>query len=116
MLVPHVSSVAVADIFIQSLLIQLGVKECIIQADEKNKDYELGKLRALLDRCGIVMTFKKTSDFSIKDIDQDLPRLLTNEVAAGILPQTESKLAMGAASALIKYLGVCIYYHTKLIK
>lgn len=87
-------------------MIQLGVKECIIQADEKNKDYELGKLRGLLDRCGIVMTFKKTADFSVKDIDQDLSRLLTSEVAAGILPQTESKLAMGAASALIKYLGL----------
>lgn len=87
-------------------MIQLGVKECIIQADEKNKDYELGKLRALLDRCGIVMTFKKAADFSVKDIDQDLSRLLTCEVAAGILPQSESKLAMGAASALIKYLGL----------
>lgn len=77
-----------------------------MQVDEKNKDYELGKLRGLLDRCNIVVTFKKATDFSIKDIDQDLSRLLTNEVAAGILPQTESKLAMGAASALIKYLGL----------
>ncbi|KAH0609584.1 uncharacterized protein H6S33_013070 [Morchella sextelata] len=90
----------------ESLLIQLGVKECIIQMDEKNKDYELGKLRALIDRCGIVMTFRKAADFSIKDIDQDFSRLLTSEIAVGVLPQTESKLAMGAASALIKYLNL----------
>lgn len=52
------------------------------------------------------MTFSKASDFSVKDIEQDLTRLITSDVTAGILPQTENKLAMGAASALIKYLGV----------
>lgn len=88
----------------QSLIIQLGVKECVLQLDEKNKDYELGKLRGIIDRCGIVMTFRKSSDFSVKDIDQDLSRLLTSEVSAGSLPQAENKLAMGAASALIRYL------------
>lgn len=50
------------------------------------------------------MTFRKASEFSIKDIEQDLSRLLTSEVAAGILPQVENKLAMAAASALIRYL------------
>ncbi|KAG0635262.1 muts domain V-domain-containing protein [Tuber brumale] len=88
----------------ESLIIQLGVKECVVQSDEKNKDYELGKLRGILERCGIVMTFRKASEFSVKDIEQDLSRLLTSEVAAGILPQVENKLAMAAASALIRYL------------
>jgi len=50
------------------------------------------------------MTFRKASEFSIKDIEQDLSRLLTSEVAAGILPEVENKLAMAAASALIRYL------------
>jgi len=50
------------------------------------------------------MTFRKASEFSIKDIEQDLSRLLTSEVAAGILPEVENKLAMAAASSLIRYL------------
>ncbi|KAL7268791.1 MSH2 protein [Rhizina undulata] len=90
----------------ESLIIQLGVKECILQADEKGKDYELQKIRGIVDRCGVVITPARASTFSAKDIEQDLSRLLTDEIAAGVLPQTEGKLAMGAAAALIKYLGL----------
>lgn len=54
---------------------------------------------------GVAPTFKKSGEFAIKDIEQDLSRLLASE-NAGVLPQTELKLAMGAASALIRYLGV----------
>jgi DNA mismatch repair protein MSH2 len=78
----------------------------VIQADPNGKDLELKKVRELIDRCGVVMTFNKSSDFSIKDIEQDLSRLLTNDGAAGILPHTEHKIAMGAASALIQYLSL----------
>ncbi|KAF8468885.1 muts domain V-domain-containing protein [Kalaharituber pfeilii] len=89
----------------ESLLIQLGVKECIIQDDPQKKDFELGKIRSIVDRCGIAATFKKSGEFAVKDIEQDLSRLLANE-NAGMLPETELKLAMGAASALIRYLGL----------
>lgn len=87
-------------------MIQLGVKECIVQEDISKKDYELQKIYAVLDKCGIPATPKKSSDFGTKDIEQDLERILSSEVSAGKLPQTELKLAMGAASALIKYLGL----------
>ena len=36
----------------ESLLIQLGVKECLIQVDTSKKDVELGKLRTIADNCG----------------------------------------------------------------
>ena len=65
----------------------------------------MGKIRGVIDRVGITPTFKKSGEFTIKDIEQDLSRLLASE-NAGVLPQTELKLAMGAASALIRYLGV----------
>ncbi|KAF8436443.1 muts domain V-domain-containing protein [Terfezia claveryi] len=90
---------------LESLLIQLGVRECIIQDDPQKKDFELGKVRGVVDRVGITTTFKKSGEFAIKDIEQDLSRLLASE-KAGVLPQTELKLAMGAASALIRYLGL----------
>lgn len=90
----------------ESLLIQLGVKECLIQVDGLKKDVELGKLRAIADSCGIAISERPSTDFGTKDIEQDLSRLLRDERGAGTLPQTDLKLAMGSAASLIKYLGV----------
>ncbi|KAI9680742.1 MAG: MutS-like protein [Caeruleum heppii] len=91
---------------LESLLIQLGVKECLMQTDNTKKDVELGKLKAIMDSCGIAYTERSGGDFATKDIEQDLSRLLRGERAPGTLPQTDLKLAMGSAAALIKYLGV----------
>lgn len=91
----------------ESLLIQLGVKECLIQFDKaENKDPELAKLRQIIDNCGIAISERPAGDFGTKDIEQDLERLLKDERSATLLPQTELKLAMGSAAALIKYLNV----------
>lgn len=90
----------------ESLLIQLGVKECLIQVDKSAKDPELTKLRTIIDSCGIAISERPIGEFGIKDIDQDLSRILKDEKAAATLPQTDLKLAMGSAAALIKYLGV----------
>ena len=90
----------------ESLLIQLSVKECLIQVDKSENDLEMGKLRTIIDNCGIAISERAGGDFGTKDIDQDLARLLKDEKAAGTLLQTDLKLAMGSAAALIKYLGV----------
>ncbi|KAI9654997.1 MAG: MutS-like protein [Trizodia sp. TS-e1964] len=90
----------------ESLLIQLGVKECLIQTDSLKKDVELAKLRAIMDSCDIAVAERSTSDFGTKDIEQDLTRLLRDEQSVATLPQTDLKLAMGSAASLIKYLGV----------
>ncbi|PGH21568.1 DNA mismatch repair protein msh-2 [Polytolypa hystricis UAMH7299] len=89
----------------ESLVIQLGVKECLITSEGQKKDVELGKLRSILDSCGIAISQRPIADFGTKDIEQDLSRLLKDERAAGTLLQTDLKLAMGSAAALIKYLG-----------
>lgn len=92
---------------LEALLIQLGVRECLIQLDkaEKDKDPELTKLRQIMDNCGVAISERPGVDFGIKDIKQDLARLLKDDRAT-MLPQTDLKLAMGSAAALIKYLGV----------
>jgi DNA mismatch repair protein MSH2 len=90
----------------ESLLIQLGVKECLIMTEGQKKDTELTKLRTIADSCGIAVSERPVADYGTKDIEQDLARLLKDDKAAGTLPQTEWKLAMGSAAALIKYLGV----------
>ena len=89
----------------ESLLIQLGVKELLLQADIQKKDAELAKLRSIADSCGIAISERTIGDFGTKDIEQDLTRLLRDERGAGTLPQTDLKLAMGSAAALIKYIG-----------
>ncbi|KAF1737124.1 DNA mismatch repair protein msh-2 [Beauveria bassiana] len=92
----------------EALLIQLGVRECLLPQDksEKDKDPELTKLRQIIDNCGVAIAERPANDFGIRDIDQDLARLLKDEKATGLLPQTDLKLAMGSASSLIKYLGI----------
>lgn len=44
---------------VQSLIIQLGVKECLIPAEGKSADYDMAKLRQVLERCNIVVTERK---------------------------------------------------------
>ncbi|THY50665.1 DNA mismatch repair protein-like protein msh-2 [Aureobasidium pullulans] len=88
----------------ESLIIQLGVRECLVQYDGQKKDGELAKLRAIADNCGCAVSERPSADFSSKDIEQDLSRLLRDE-RTSTLPQTELRLAMGASAALVKYLG-----------
>ncbi|KAI1264490.1 DNA mismatch repair protein msh-2 [Xylariaceae sp. FL1019] len=92
----------------EALLIQLGVKECLVQFDktDKDKDPELAKIRQIVDNCGVALSERPAGDFGVKDIEQDLARLLKDERSATLLPQTDLKLAMGSAAALIKYLSV----------
>lgn len=92
----------------EALLIQLGVRECLVQIDksEKDKDPELAKLKQIIDNCGVAIAERPAMDFGIRDIEQDLARLLKDERSATLLPQTDLKLAMGSAASLIKYLGV----------
>jgi DNA mismatch repair protein MSH2 len=90
----------------ESLIIQLGVKECLIQADASRKDPEIQKIRAIADNCGCAIAERQGGDFSDRDIDQDLNRLLRGEKTIATLPQSDLKLAMGSAAALIRYLGV----------
>ncbi|CAG8649861.1 11798_t:CDS:10, partial [Acaulospora morrowiae] len=92
----------------ESLLIQLGVKECIVQTDESRKDYDLLRLKDVVDRCGVVITELKKSEFSIKDIEQDLNRLLGDEISVASLPEYEMKNAMAACACVIKYLSLMI--------
>lgn len=91
---------------LESLVIQLGVKEILLQQDEAMKDYDLKKVRGIADRCGIVVTDRRASDFNARDIEQDLSRLLEDELSMSMLPQTSLKVAMSAAACLLNYLSL----------
>ena len=88
----------------ESLLIQLGVKECLLPADEAQTDYDLAKLRAVVDRCGCVLSDVKKSTFTTKSIEQDLRQLVKHVGAAP--PEFEHKVALSSAAALLTYLNL----------
>ncbi|EJT99314.1 DNA mismatch repair protein [Dacryopinax primogenitus] len=91
---------------IESLVIQLGVKECLIQSDEKRHDLDLAKLRGVLERCNVVLTERRTNEFAVRNVEQDLRRILKEETAAVQLPEFDLKTAMAATSALLSYLSL----------
>lgn len=100
---------------LESVIIQLGIKECVIPASNtkvegagagKNPDFDMLKVVELLERCDIPISERKSGEFQTRDIEQDLTRLLPSGVAVSALPQLNSLLAMSATAALIKYLGL----------
>ncbi|KIM42345.1 hypothetical protein M413DRAFT_444770 [Hebeloma cylindrosporum] len=99
---------------LESLVIQLSVKEAIIPtgtaAGTTDRDIDLNKLKAVLDRCNVVISERKPSEFAVKNLPNDLPRLLkgSGEIldAAAAIPQLGLPTAPSALSALILYLSL----------
>ncbi|KAJ3104030.1 MutS-like protein [Phlyctochytrium planicorne] len=97
----------------EALLIQMSVKECIIPDDQVG--YENKKVKAILERCGIVVSVVKKGYFDTKDSEQDFNRLLTEGTTLATLrmitlfmiyAEYELRTALSSACCLIKYLGL----------
>ncbi|KIM19452.1 hypothetical protein M408DRAFT_31209 [Serendipita vermifera MAFF 305830] len=84
---------------LESLIVQMGVKGCIIQAEGKTVDYDRTKLHQVLERCGVVITERKPAEFSTKDIEQDIGRLLKGDEPPVGLAAFDLRVAMSASSA-----------------
>uniref|UniRef100_H2YRN8 DNA mismatch repair protein Msh2 n=1 Tax=Ciona savignyi TaxID=51511 RepID=H2YRN8_CIOSA len=104
---------------LESAIIQLGPKECIVQklflhhhSVLQDSTHEAATLTEVIKRSRVLITERPKSDFSMKNIDQDLKRLLKtkkkksdqDEVPVGASWTSDHPLAASSLSSLIHYL------------
>jgi hypothetical protein len=56
-----------------------------LTVNDKKKDHDLAALYGVVDRCGIVISEKRAADFTTKDIEGDIKRLLGKDTEAPTL-------------------------------
>ncbi|VVC24381.1 Hypothetical protein CINCED_3A020689 [Cinara cedri] len=90
----------------ESMVIKVSPKECILMTDGINPDVE--QLKKVVERCGVLVTMRKKSDFSTDTLIQDLNKLIMFEEGqqpnAHTLPQLQLEISSAAIAAVIKYL------------
>ncbi|VEU21518.1 DEKNAAC102617 [Brettanomyces naardenensis] len=91
---------------LESILIQLGVKECLIPENSSSKDPDIDKVKQVIDRCGIVISEFKSSEFNVRNIEQDLVTLTGDELVLSTNEMSSLEVSQSCANALLSYLSL----------
>ncbi|KAM0933144.1 putative DNA mismatch repair protein MutS, core [Dioscorea sansibarensis] len=87
---------------VESLLVALGCKECLLPM-ESGKSSELKNLHEALSRCGVLLTERKKSEFKSRDLVQDLSRIVKGSIEPVRDLLSDFEYALGALGALLSY-------------
>lgn len=100
------------------MVIKVSPKECVLMIDGNNPEVE--QLKKVIERCGVLVTMRKKSDFGTDTLVQDLNKLIMFEEGqqpnAHALPQLQLQVASAALAAVIKYLEVSCVINNYYIK
>lgn len=92
---------------VESAMIQLGIKECLLAGNtSKIADPDYVKLEQVMDRCDVVVTHVKNSDYSTKNIEQDLVRLTGDDLVFSTNDVHSLDQALGCVNSLVLYLNL----------
>ncbi|KAJ3492212.1 hypothetical protein NLI96_g140 [Meripilus lineatus] len=90
---------------IETLIIQLGIKEALIPTGTASgtteRDHDLKKLKDVLDRCGVVVTERRPSEFNSRSIQDDLVQLLKPSSIPSSSTGVDASLTIGTARSLV---------------
>lgn len=87
----------------ESLVIQLGVKECLLKED-LSLEPDIKKVKTVLDMCGVTYTVTRSNETPSKHIGTDFSRLLSDP--AQCPDSTRNPSALAAAASLTSYLNL----------
>ncbi|KAM1938171.1 hypothetical protein FF1_015803 [Malus domestica] len=87
---------------VESALVALGCKECLLPL-ESGKTSEIRTLHDALSRCGVMLTERKKTEFKMRDLVQDLSRLVKGSIEPVRDLVVGFEFAPGALGALLSY-------------
>ena len=87
---------------LESAIIALGCKECVTP-QESGSVTDTERLNDVFSRCNVLLTKRKKMIFKIKDVDQDMGRLVKGSVEQLKDQVFASEIAAGALGAILSY-------------
>lgn len=87
---------------VESALVALGCKECLLPADCE-KSIDLQPLQDAISNCNILLTERKKAEFKSGDLVQDLGRIIRGSVEPVRDLLSQFDYALGALGALVSY-------------
>lgn len=95
----------------ESILIQLGVKECLISSsfvstNTSKPDLDVSRLTQTIDRCDILITPTQSSTFNSNNSDQDFITLSGNDHILATSELASLTVALQSSNSLINYLSL----------
>lgn len=87
---------------VESALVALGCKECLLPADCE-KSIDLNPLRDAISNCNVLLTEKKKVDFKSRDLAQDLGRIVRGSVEPVRDLLSQFDYALGPLGAVLSY-------------